>query len=181
MLLLLMLQTVAPHALAQRVGFAGQYDSAGTFLSIRDTTPLRAGTPVTLVRPPLSGVRRSTQVLRASVVARIERCPAPLDAAGTVCYGLRPQTKLEPREPYLALAGVTAEWQSTEQEALIDIDGDRKLEGLRVCAGGDGLHFTIWRRSRGAEQRIWHEVFPPPSDLPTTCTSRETAPQGGDL
>lgn len=160
--------------LDHRIGLAGAFDSTGAYVTFHDGIPQPAGTRVTLVRPPLVDLRAASQVLRAELGERVEICPVPLRYVGAACYRLHVQTEAEPNQAYVALVGASDAWRSTEQATFIDVDGDQRLDALRVCASREGLHFTIWAQERRGERRLWHDYFPLYYDMEPTCTDRET-------
>jgi hypothetical protein len=167
------LSAVSPGPLDDRIGLAGAFDSTGVYVTFHDSILQPAGARVTMVRPPLVGLRAASQVLRAELGERVEVCPETLRYVGTACYRLRVQTEPEPHQAYVALVGAPDAWRSTEQATFIDVDGDQRLDALRVCASREGLHFTIWAQERGGERRLWHEYFPVYYDMEPTCTDRE--------
>ena len=163
-----------PGPLDQRIGLAGAFDSTGVYVTFHNSIMQAAGTRVTLVRPPLVGLRATSEVLRAELGERVDSCPVPLRYVGTACYRLHVQTEPEPHQAYVALVGASEAWRSTEQATFIDIDGDHRPDAVRVCASREGLHFTIWAQERGGERRLWHDYFHLDYDMEPTCTDRET-------
>ena len=170
--LILVLALAAPTSSVQ-IGFAGRYSGRPVCLGIDDSTLVR-GTPVTLVRPPLAGLRETSEYRRAEVIAVTDSCASSLQAGGRQAYqlALTVGDSLEPNQAYLAFVGTHSFLGSTSRSARLSIDG--RPTDAQVCASQEGLHFTLWLSSGRRRERIWHQYVPLFYDMEPNCSEPET-------
>lgn len=143
---------------------------------------LHPGDTVTLV-PVESGPRRLT----ALVTAREAACEDGVDRTGFALEQVEPAgyrlgADLAAGILVLALVGSFDDAAETTPGFQADLDGDGTLEHVRSCAGGEGLHLSLWSGAPPHGERRWEHYLYLGYAIEPDCDEREVgAPDPFDV
>jgi len=174
----------APQARAQdaalRIGIAW-LDSATGCVAISNAA-LAAGTPLTFVRVPVSGMGELAVAVTGETFAA-----AALTAPGCASiHGGSPNDHLytirlaqgSGRGAYFALLTPRQSVTLRGPSATVRFPPDSSPVSLRTCTSGEGLHFTAWRGEPLKGPRIFHGYASLSYDVELSCDDAEMLPSG---
>lgn len=136
------------------------------YLVIRDGE-LRPGTVLSIV-----DLSRPAKVVKASLSRPL---PTPCPGARNVvppgtCYSVSvPEGAGLHWGPHIAVVASPERFTVGPAGVRADLEEGGKAFTFRVCASGEGLHFTVWRGSPVTGRRVWHRYYDLGYDLEGTC------------
>jgi hypothetical protein len=144
-----------------------------TCVELRDTAA--AGQAVEFVAASMPQT-----VGRAQLSAKTADCAALFqDTTGFSYYGATiTGGALDEGLPAVALVHVAKPLAVSDSTVALDIDGDGKVDSVRSCTSGEGVHLTMWDGAPPAGRREWHRYVYLGYDLEPTCTEAESKPDG---